>query len=97
MLDPLDRVWQKWQGVGGLNSGRVIVNKHRLFSPLLQYCRKIEILLEQRQYKNDSIQSKITPILKLARFFPHCIGGEKERQFQSWNYFRLNGVLLTLS
>ena len=37
--------------------------------------------LEQRQYKNDSIQSKIIPILKLARFFPHCIGGEKERQF----------------
>ena len=39
--------------------------------------------LEPRQYKNDSIQSKIIPILKLARFFPHCLGGEKERQFQS--------------
>ena len=49
-------------------------------------------LLEQRQYKNDSIQSKISPILKLARFFPHYIGGEKERQFQSWNYFRLNAM-----
>ena len=43
--------------------------------------------LEPRQYKNDSIQSTIIPILKLARFFPYCLGGEKERQFQSWNYF----------
>ena len=43
--------------------------------------------LEQRQNKSDSIQSKIIPILKLARFLSHCLGGEKERQFQSWNYF----------
>ena len=43
----------------------------------------MNIKLEQRQYKNDSIQSEIIPILKLAHFFPHCIGGEKERQFQS--------------
>ena len=41
--------------------------------------------LEQRQNKNDSIQSKIIPILKLPRFSPHRIGGEKARQFQSWN------------
>ena len=54
--------------------------------------------LEQRQNKNDSIQPKIIPILKLARFFPHCIlGGEKDRQFQNWNYFRLNGFVLILS
>ena len=53
--------------------------------------------LELRQYKNDSIQSKIIPILKLALFFPHCLGGEKERQFQSWNYFRMIGVVLILS
>ena len=32
-------------------------------------------LLEQRQNKNDSIQSKIIPILKLTLFFPHRIGG----------------------
>ena len=43
--------------------------------------------LEQRQYKNYSIKSKIIPILKLARFFPHCLDGETERQFQSWNHF----------
>ena len=44
--------------------------------------------LEQRQDKNDSIQSKIIPILKLPHFSPHRIGGEKKtRQFQSWNYF----------
>ena len=48
--------------------------------------------LEQRQNKNDSIQSKIIPILKLPRFSPHRIGGEKARQFQSWNYFLLNGL-----
>ena len=33
--------------------------------------------LEQRQYEKDSIQSKIIPILKLPRFFPHRIGDEK--------------------
>ena len=42
-----------------------------------------EVLLEQRQDKNDSIQSKIIPILKLPRFFPHRLGGEKARQIQS--------------
>ena len=50
-------------------------------------CKSTSFLLEPRQYKNDSIQSKIIPILKLARFLSHCLGGEKERQFQSWNYF----------
>ena len=44
-------------------------------------------VLEQRQNKNDSIQSKIIPILKLPRFFPHRLGGEKARQIQGWNYF----------
>ena len=43
--------------------------------------------LEQRQNKNDSIQSKIIPSLKLAYFFPHRTGGDKGRQIQSWNYF----------
>ena len=32
-------------------------------------------------------ESKIVPILKLPRFLPHRLGGEKERQFQNWNYF----------
>ena len=44
-------------------------------------------LLEQRLKKNDSIQSKMIPILKLPRFFPRRIGGEKARQFQTWNFF----------
>ena len=30
--------------------------------------------LELRQYKNDSIQWKIIPILKFPLFFPYCIG-----------------------
>ena len=34
MLDPLGRVWQKWQGVGCLTSGRADVNKQRLFGSL---------------------------------------------------------------
>ena len=55
------------------------------------------IQFEQRQNRNVSIQSTIIPILKLPGGFPHCIGGEKERHFQSWNYFLLNGVLLILS
>ena len=42
------------------------------------------LILKQRQNKNDSIQSKIIPILKLPRFFPYRIGGEKGRQFQTW-------------
>ena len=32
--------------------------------------------LEQRKNKNDSIQSKIIPILKLPLFSPYHIGGE---------------------
>ena len=38
--------------------------------------------LEQRQNKNDSIQSKIIPMLKLPRFILHRTGGEKARQFK---------------
>ena len=41
------------------------------------------LVLEQRQYKNDSIQSKIIPIFKLPHFFPCRLGGEKARQIQS--------------
>ena len=44
-------------------------------------------VLELRQYKNDSIQSKIIPTLKLPRFFHHLDGEGKERQFQNWNLF----------
>ena len=33
------------------------------------------LLLEQRQNKNDSIQSKIIPIFKYMRFSPHRKGG----------------------
>ena len=53
--------------------------------------------LEQRQNTNDSIWSNIIQILKLLRFFSHRIGGEKARQTQSWNYFLLNGDVLTMS
>ena len=43
--------------------------------------------VEQRQYKNDSIQSKIIPTLKLPLFFTTKTVREKARQFQNWNYF----------
>ena len=43
--------------------------------------------LEPRQYKNDSIQSKIIPTLKLPRFFTTYTVRGKERQFQNWNHF----------
>ena len=58
--------------------------RSRLNRPRFLACVLLEsaVLLEPRQYKNNSIQSKIIPIFKLARFFPHCIGGKKERQFQ---------------
>ena len=58
---------------------------------------KYGLKLEQRQYKNDSIQSKKIPILNLPRFFPRRLGDEKERQFQNRNFFWLNGVVLILS
>ena len=48
------------------------------------------VLLEQRQYRNDSFQSKIIPILNLPPFSLRRISGEKERQFQNWNYFCLS-------
>ena len=53
--------------------------------------------LELNEYKNDSIQSKTNPVLKLPRFFPCRIGDEKERQFQYWNSSLLNGVVLIVS
>ena len=43
--------------------------------------------LEPRQYKNDSIQSKIFPVLKLPHLFSRRVGDEKERQFQNWIFF----------
>ena len=43
--------------------------------------------IEPRQYKNDSIQSKIIPRLKLPLFCPDRKGGEKARQFQSLELF----------
>ena len=47
-------------------------------------------LLELRQYKTDSIKFIKIAVLKLPRF-----GDEKERQFQNWHFFRLNGVVLS--
>ena len=44
-------------------------------------------ILEPRQYKNDSIQSKTIPTLKLPRFFTGYMVREKARQFQKWSYF----------
>ena len=41
-----------------------------------------EFVLELRQYKNDSIQSKKILVLKFPLFF-HCVGDEKARQFQN--------------
>ena len=48
---------------------------------------KIKQLLEQRQYKKDSSQTKIILVLKLPRFFSHHVGDEKARQFQNWIFF----------
>ena len=43
-------------------------------------------ILEQRQNKNDSIQSEIIPILKLPLFSPDRIGVKKRGNFIFWNY-----------
>ena len=47
------------------------------------------------QERLHSVQKN--PVLKLTRFFPRRTDDEKERQFQNWNSFRLNGVVLLLS
>ena len=43
------------------------------------YISDESVLLEQRQYKNESIQSNIIRVLKLPRFSPHRLGVEKAR------------------
>ena len=48
-------------------------------------------ILEQRQYKKDSIHSKIILVLNFPRFSSYRIGGEKTRQCQNQN-----GVVLIL-
>ena len=54
--------------------------------------------LEQKQYKKESIQSKIILVLKLPRFFPRRKGGEKAGQFQNWILFYfMESVLYCLS
>ena len=53
--------------------------------------------LEQRQHENVSIQSKQIPILKLPLFFLTKQMVKKALQFQNWNLFWLNGVVLILS
>ena len=68
-----------------------------LFVSKLCYQAKIVQILELRQYKNDSIQSKIIPTLKLPLFFTTYTVRGKARQFQNWNYFWLNGIFLILS
>ena len=71
---------QSWKERSKQNLGPVSISKHSF--------------LEQRQYKSDSILSKIITILKLARFFTTYTVREKERQLQNWNYFLLNVVVL---
>ena len=44
-------------------------------------------VLEPRQYKNDSIQSKIIPILKMPHFFTTYPMRKKARQIQTYNDF----------
>ena len=79
--------------------------KHLKFADILLYWPKLVfhsgrclllLFLEQRYNKNDFIQSKIIPILKLPRFSHHRKWGEKARQLQSWNFW-LNVVVLKLS
>ena len=52
------------------------------------------LLLEPRQYKNESFQSKTIPTLKLPRFYTTY---RVAIQFQNWKNVLLNGVVLILS
>ena len=54
--------------------------------------------LEQRQYKNSSIQSTLIPILKLPLFFITYTARGKAQQFQNWNFpDRIESLLYCLS
>ena len=55
------------------------------------------VRLELRLYKNDSIQSKKKSNFEIATFFTTYTARGKARQFQNWNIFGLNGVVLMLS
>ena len=49
-----------------------------------------------------TIQERLHSVQKHSKFeipalFPRRTGDEKKRQFQNWNYIRLNGVVLILS
>ena len=65
-----------------IHCGRRIYNVPKSFVYHALHCD-----LELRQYKNDSIQSKIIPTLKLPRFFTPYTGREEARQFQNLNCF----------
>ena len=52
--------------------------------------------LEPKQNKKESIQSKMIPHLKLPRLFTTYLVRGKARQFENWNCFCLNGVVLIL-
>ena len=66
-----------------------VVRKHYQVRGLILTLKKVDLcimcdlMIEQRQNKNNSIQSEIISILKLLLFSPDLIGGEKARQFQS--------------
>ena len=66
-----------------------------LFRPLFRWWKRAAIskLDLLARYKKSNSWSKIIPSLKLAHFFTTYMVREKERQFQNWNYFWLNGVV----
>ena len=59
----------------------------RLFDKLLKDVKDAEKAIRAKKKYEQLHLVKKNPILKLPRFSLHRIGGEKARQFQSWNFF----------
>ena len=68
-----------------IHSKTVYFNKFRKLG--LKNCSISNSILEPRQYKNDSIQSKIIPRLKLPRFFTHLYGQGKRAAISKLELF----------
>ena len=62
-------------------------------------CFKNLAMLEQIQYKKDSIHYSVKNgfSFEIAALFPHRIDGVKALEFPDWNFPLLNGVVIILS
>ena len=73
------------------------MNLKEIFATFELHKNIVLLVLELRQYNNDSTEAKNWPVLKLPRFFPHHIGEWKAGQFQNKPILWFRRVILVLS